>query len=393
MTTPDHSQDPKNPLLHRLRQAHLPCSRPHSPVTARTHPDPLLFTVSTPMGPIFGHDDTRPTLFFHPSPLGLNQLLLELPIEAQSLAQEMQSGLVSIARPDHSQGPKKHLYHRMRQALPSCSRAQSPITARTHPNPLLVTGSTAMGTIFRHENTSPTLCFRPSPLGSNQLLPDVPIQTLSRAQEMRSVRIAIPNHSQDPKKPLFHRMRQALLSCSRLHSPIMARTHPDPLLVTGSAAMGTIFGHKSTRPTLCLQPSRLGSNQLFLDLPIQTQSLAQEMQSGLVRIALQCTHGSNGSEPLGSVQIWTMFLNGRKMGFALRREMTEHDWVILNAMKSMSIGAGVVSLSSSEGECELMYMRARFEHKVGSKDTESYHILNPNGSGGYELSVFLIRSG
>ncbi|ERN01646.1 hypothetical protein AMTR_s00090p00103720 [Amborella trichopoda] len=73
--------------------------------------------------------------------------------------------------------------------------------------------------------------------------------------------------------------------------------------------------------------------------------------------------------------------------------MTKHDWVILNTMKSMSIGAKVMSLSSSEGECELMYMRARFKHKVGSKDTESYNILNPNGSGGYELNVFFIRSG
>jgi uncharacterized protein (TIGR01570 family) len=44
----------------------------------------------------------------------------------------------------------------------------------------------------------------------------------------------------------------------------------------------------------------------------------------------------------------------------------------------------------SEGE--LMYMRARFERVVGSRDSEAFYMLNPDGNGGPELSIFLLRT-
>lgn len=44
---------------------------------------------------------------------------------------------------------------------------------------------------------------------------------------------------------------------------------------------------------------------------------------------------------------------------------------------------------SSEGE--LLYMRARFERVVGSRDSEAFYMLNPDGNGGPELSIFLLR--
>lgn len=43
----------------------------------------------------------------------------------------------------------------------------------------------------------------------------------------------------------------------------------------------------------------------------------------------------------------------------------------------------------SEGE--LLYMRARFERVVGSRDSEAFYMINPDGNGGPELSIFLLR--
>jgi uncharacterized protein (TIGR01570 family) len=40
-----------------------------------------------------------------------------------------------------------------------------------------------------------------------------------------------------------------------------------------------------------------------------------------------------------------------------------------------------------------MYMRARFERVVGSRDSEAFYMMNPdcNNGGGPELSVYLLR--
>ena len=43
------------------------------------------------------------------------------------------------------------------------------------------------------------------------------------------------------------------------------------------------------------------------------------------------------------------------------------------------------------GEGEVMFMRARFERVVGSKDSEAFYMINPDGVGGPELSIFLLR--
>lgn len=69
---------------------------------------------------------------------------------------------------------------------------------------------------------------------------------------------------------------------------------------------------------------------------------------------------------------------------------------MLNTVQSVSVGAGVIPLLEDGGGCgseagELMYMRARFERVVGSRDSEAFYMLNPDGSGGPELSIFLLR--
>ncbi|KAI4319185.1 hypothetical protein MLD38_032816 [Melastoma candidum] len=44
-----------------------------------------------------------------------------------------------------------------------------------------------------------------------------------------------------------------------------------------------------------------------------------------------------------------------------------------------------------EGEGEMMYMRAKFERIVGSRDSEAYYMMNPDRNGAPELSIYLLR--
>lgn len=68
---------------------------------------------------------------------------------------------------------------------------------------------------------------------------------------------------------------------------------------------------------------------------------------------------------------------------------------MLSTVQSVSVGAGVIPVLEDGGGCgsegELMYMRARFERVVGSRDSEAFYMLNPDGNGGPELSIFLLR--
>lgn len=91
-----------------------------------------------------------------------------------------------------------------------------------------------------------------------------------------------------------------------------------------------------------------------------------------------------------------MYCNGRKCGYAVSRTCRELDLHVLRTVQSVSVGAGVIPMLEDGGGCggaegELMYMRARFERVVGSRDSEAFYMLNPDGNGGPELSIFLLR--
>lgn len=74
--------------------------------------------------------------------------------------------------------------------------------------------------------------------------------------------------------------------------------------------------------------------------------------------------------------------------------MTATDAAVLRLMRSVSVGAGVLPAEgkAEEDTGDLMYLRASFERVIGSGDSESFHMINPVGSSGQELSVFLLRS-
>ncbi|MQL94886.1 hypothetical protein Taro_027548 [Colocasia esculenta] len=141
--------------------------------------------------------------------------------------------------------------------------------------------------------------------------------------------------------------------------------------------------------------------------------------------------------PLWEEPLWTMFCNGRKSGCATPRPCGDTDRHVLRTVRAVSAGAGVLPLAAAteappppaaqlettkgkkamtEGSCqhggggsgsgngnggdggacnqEMMYMRAKFERVVVSKDSEAFYMMSPSGckAGSPELSIILLRS-
>ncbi|EAZ12869.1 hypothetical protein OsJ_02790 [Oryza sativa Japonica Group] len=107
---------------------------------------------------------------------------------------------------------------------------------------------------------------------------------------------------------------------------------------------------------------------------------------------------SAGGRKLVEETVWRAYCNGRSCGYAVRRECGAADWRVLRALEPVSMGAGVIPAACGGGEGDVMYMRARFERVVGSRDSEAFYMMNPdcggsgsNNNGGPELSVYLLR--
>ncbi|KAK4781386.1 hypothetical protein SAY86_015488 [Trapa natans] len=177
---------------------------------------------------------------------------------------------------------------------------------------------------------------------------------------------------------------------------------------SGATVIGTFFGHRRGRISFCIQdsPARNSSSSsssplLLLEFAVPTSYLAGEMQHGFLRITLECSRrggapaGGRG-RPLFEVPVWSMYCNGRKVGYAVRRQAGSGDAAVLKMMRSVSAGAGVLPVGPKgggvDGDGDLLYLRAGFERVVGSPDSESFHMINPAGSSGQELSIFLLRS-
>ncbi|XP_010269747.1 PREDICTED: protein MIZU-KUSSEI 1-like [Nelumbo nucifera] len=166
----------------------------------------------------------------------------------------------------------------------------------------------------------------------------------------------------------------------------------------GRKVTGTLFGHKKGHVSFAVQEDPRSEPVLLLELPTSTCSLVKEMSSGLVRIALECEKGSAGGGRSGKLfqePVWAMYCNGRKCGYSVSRTCGDSDWQVLSTVQTVSVGAGVIPEekceSNNAAEGELMYMRARFERVVGSRDSEAFYMMNPDGNGGPELSIFLLR--
>ncbi|XP_051149066.1 protein MIZU-KUSSEI 1-like [Andrographis paniculata] len=173
----------------------------------------------------------------------------------------------------------------------------------------------------------------------------------------------------------------------------------------GRKVTGTLFGHRRGHVSFAVQDDPRSPPVFVIELAVSTAALVKEMSSGLVRIALECEKpappGRGGRAAAAAVRlfgepVWSMYCNGRKCGYALARACTGSDWHVLSTCQSVSVGAGVIPVVDDGGkggawEGELLYMRARFERVVGNRDSEAFYMLNPDGNGGPDLSIFLLR--
>ncbi|PON47351.1 hypothetical protein TorRG33x02_323560 [Trema orientale] len=197
---------------------------------------------------------------------------------------------------------------------------------------------------------------------------------------------------------------QPRFSCSSSSSSSSSSTY--------NVVTGTIFGYRRRKVNLCIQTSSPKSSPnnvplLLLELAVSTTTLAREMRGGFLRIALE-SQGSTSSTPgqnsnynttLLSTPVWTMYCNGRKVGYAVKRRPAKGELEALRLMGSVVAGAGVISGKELKNrndvvneDNELMYLRASFERVCGSENSESFHLIDPDGCIGQELSIFFYRS-
>ncbi|KAI3514380.1 hypothetical protein L1887_12734 [Cichorium endivia] len=190
-----------------------------------------------------------------------------------------------------------------------------------------------------------------------------------------------------------------LPSCRWLSFPTQLSLTPSP----GRKVTGTLFGNRRGHVSFAVQYDTKSEPIFLVELAVSTAALVREMSSGLVRIALECekqnkrsaARGGGGNAKLFHEPTWSMYCNGRKCGYAQTRACSESDWFVLSTVQSISVGAGVIPVvedgSKKNNQGELLYMRARFERVVGSRDSEAFYMMNPDSNGGPELSIFLLR--
>ncbi|XWS33260.1 hypothetical protein CRYUN_Cryun22dG0066300 [Craigia yunnanensis] len=163
---------------------------------------------------------------------------------------------------------------------------------------------------------------------------------------------------------------------------------------SGSRVTGTLFGYRKGRVSLSVQESPNCLPSLVVELAMQMNVLQKELGAGMVRIALECEKRAGKDKvTLLDEPLWTMYCNGKKTGHGVKREATDEDLNVMELLKAVSMGAGVLpGNSETEGlDGELAYIRAYFDRVIGSKDSETFYMLSPNGDNGPELSIFLVR--
>ncbi|KAK9105554.1 hypothetical protein Scep_022398 [Stephania cephalantha] len=199
--------------------------------------------------------------------------------------------------------------------------------------------------------------------------------------------------------PQASKKKFSIVSISKFRSALalFGNKHKSSLsLGLGSKVMGTLYGYRKGHVHFAFQEDPKSYPAFLIELATPTGSLIREMASGLVRIALECDKnvGKKGVRLLEE-SLWRAYCNGKKCGFAMRRECGAAELKMLKALQPVTMGAGVLPGNigeTSSDECgEVMFMRARFERVVGSKDSEAFYMMNPDGSGGPELSIFLLR--
>ncbi|KAM0021859.1 putative protein MIZU-KUSSEI 1-like, plant [Helianthus debilis subsp. tardiflorus] len=167
---------------------------------------------------------------------------------------------------------------------------------------------------------------------------------------------------------------------------------------TATNITGTIFGSRTGKVNFCIQTNPKSQTPiLLLELTISTTFLAREMKNGNLRIALECSNeldqSSRDHKSLLSMPLWTMHCNGRKVGFAYKRQPSSTDIKVLKHMETVHVGAGIVKAKDVKRGDDIMYLRGNFNRVSGKSMnlSETFHLIDPDGNLGQELSIFFFR--
>ncbi|KAF5190254.1 Mizu-kussei 1-like [Thalictrum thalictroides] len=217
----------------------------------------------------------------------------------------------------------------------------------------------------------------------------VEMKSMSKSSVAPVASFTVPTTSTTTSKKKLQTMAVA-----RFRSVLIAfnkrRSHMSSGL--GSRVVGTLFGYRRGHVHFAFQDDSKAIPAFMIELATPTSGLVREMASGLVRIALECDKkvDKKGMKLLEE-PLWRTFCNGKKCGYAMRRECGPEELKVLKALEPISMGAGVLPGKGVGSEGELMYMRAKFERVVGSRDSEAFYMMNPDSTGGPELSLYLLR--
>ena len=182
---------------------------------------------------------------------------------------------------------------------------------------------------------------------------------------------------------------------------------------------GTLFGYRDGRVSLSLQDNARCRPTLVAELALLTHALLRELgaHAGTCIVLESEKHAAepaDAGDPTGGdgtgaggasfkyhdddgwvleEPMWTMFCNGKRVGYAVRREPTEEDIAVLETLWAVTMGGGVLpGRSDVDGpDGEVAYMRGSFEHTIGSRDSESLYMVSPPGGEGPELAIFFVR--
>ncbi|KAJ4900379.1 hypothetical protein Rs2_14330 [Raphanus sativus] len=229
-----------------------------------------------------------------------------------------------------------------------------------------------------------------------------------------------PSSSSSSSTVITPKRKLQSFAVSRLRSVIASlssRARPGNNSGLGSRVVGTLFGSRRGHVHFSVQKDPTSPPAFLIELATPISGLVKEMASGLVRIALECDkakeEGGGGGESetrrrrggggdktiprrLVEEPMWRTYCNGKKCGFATRRECGEKEKKVLKALEMVSMGAGVLpeteeTSGGGGGGGDIMYMRAKFERVVGSRDSEAFYMMNPDSNGAPELSIYLLR--
>ncbi|KOM36461.1 hypothetical protein LR48_Vigan02g261100 [Vigna angularis] len=238
----------------------------------------------------------------------------------------------------------------------------------------------------------------PPPLLSNEATIEKPSPPLRMPISLQPANTKSKRDSKSNK--LYRRFRSVFRSLPIIapscKMPTVMRSRGSEVHIHGGTRItGTLFGHRKARVNLAFQTNPNCQPFLLLELAIPTGKVLQEMEMGLNRIALECEKHSHNNEKIKIIDepIWTLFCNGKKTGYGVKREPTDDDLNVMQLLHAVSVAVGVLPNEIADPhDGELLYMRAHFERVIGSKDSETYYMMMPDGNNnGPELSLFFVR--